>query len=113
MADTDLTARDRQICVLTAAGFTAEECAAKLDVSTRTVSRVRALPEAAAFIALKERDGVTSHDVLTAMLYSPKDEIRMRAAIELAKLPPDPDTHCAQSGTIVYAPPAPPTEETE
>jgi hypothetical protein len=101
-----VNARDRQIAVLTASGFTAAEAARKLGVGVRSVERARARPEVQDLIRARERDGISPRDVLAALLYSPNEQTRMRAAIELAKMPPDPGTERAAGQTVVYAPPA-------
>jgi hypothetical protein len=76
----------RQVAVLTAAGCTAEETARRLRISSRSVQRYRADPEVRVFIEEKERTGTTPEDVLEAMLYSPNEQTRLRAAVELGKL---------------------------
>jgi hypothetical protein len=80
--------RDRQVATLTAAGFTAAECAAKLGISTATVDRSRARQDVQALIAQKTAAGLTPRDVLDSLLYSTNDQTRMKAAVELSKLPP-------------------------
>ncbi len=82
--------RDRQVATLTAAGFTADECAKKLGISVSTVDRARAREDVQRLIESKSAAGLSPRDVLESLLYSTNDQTRMKAAVELAKLPTDP-----------------------
>jgi hypothetical protein len=82
-----MTQRERQIATLTAAGFTSAEVASQLGISTSTVDRARAVDDVKALIAVKEAAGLTPRDTLDALLYSKDANIRMKAAVELGKMP--------------------------
>lgn len=99
-----LSARDRQVAVLLAAGFTQEETGRKLSIPVRTISRIATRPEVKAHVELLDERGLTPWDKLEALLYSRNESTALRASVALAKLGPRPlDAVAVHTGPMMMS----------
>jgi hypothetical protein len=100
-----VTARDKQVAILTGRGYTREDVARRVGLSVRQVQRILADPEVRELAqATQEQTDPSAVEVLRDLLTSDREDIRLRAAQILLKTPPpdEPKTTVPNGGIIVY-----------